>query len=139
MNAPTASNQSQDQGSFLAYLLLVVLPIAFGAAIYLFFRDSNILVFRLFDVLGVSIPNRFDPGRLGNSILGSLPDGLWVFAFGSWMRLIWRRHWFWCNLPICMAIGSEVGQLIQVVPGTFDFLDVFFYSLGHLLSKRVGK
>jgi hypothetical protein len=119
-----------------AYLLLVVLPIVTGSVIYVLFRDSNILLFVVFDPLGLWTPTRFDPGRLANTILCSLPDGLWVFAFASWMRLIWGRHWFWCNLPICIGIGSEIGQLFELVPGTFDFLDVQFYSLGHLLSQR---
>jgi hypothetical protein len=139
MHAPNASNQRQHSGSIREYLLLVVFPVAFGSAIYLMFRDSNILAFRLFDVLGVSLPNRFDPGRVVNPVLCSLPDGLWVFAFASWMRLIWSRHGFWCNLPACIALGSEIGQLFQVVPCTFDVLYVMFYSLGHLLSQRVGK
>jgi hypothetical protein len=139
MHSPNPRYQTQNSGSVRAYLLLVVSPLAFGSAIYLMFRDSNILAFRLFDVLGISLPNRFDPGRLANPVACSLPDGLWVFAFASWMRLIWSQHWFWCNLPCCIALGSEIGQLFQVVPGTFDVLDVLFYSLGHLLSRRVGK
>ena len=139
MHAPNASNQRQGNGSICEYLLLVVFPVAFGSAIYLVFRDSNILAFRLFDAFGVSPLNRLDPGRVANPVLCSLPDGLWVFAFASWMRLIWGQHWFWCNLPACIALGSEIGQLFQVVPGTFDVLDVLFYSLGHLLSQRVGK
>ncbi len=70
------------------YVWCVALPIVFGAAIYIWFRDSNILVFRLFDALGISLPDRLDPGSLANPIFCSLPDGLWVFAFASWMRLI---------------------------------------------------
>jgi hypothetical protein len=139
MHAPNASNQRQGNGSICEYLSLVVFPVAFGSAIYLMCRDSNILAFRLFDAFGVSPPNRLDPGRVANPVLCSLPDGLWVFAFASWMRLIWSRHWFWCNLPACMALGSEIGQLYQIIPGTFDLLDVLFYSLGHLISQRVRK
>lgn len=119
--------------------MLVFFPVAFGSAIYLMFRDSNILVFRLFDTMGVSLPNRIHLESVANPILCSLPDGLWVFAFASWMRLIWSRNWFWCNLPVCIAIGSEVGQLYQIVPGTFDIFDILFYSLGHLISQRVRK
>jgi len=118
------------------YVWCVALPIVFGAAIYIWFRDSNILVFRLFDALGISLPDRLDPGSLANPIFCSLPDGLWVFAFASWMRLIWGRHWFWCNLPVSLATGSEIGQLFHLVPGTFDVLDVLFYSIGHALSQR---
>jgi hypothetical protein len=118
------------------YVLYVVLPIVLGAATYLVFRDSNILIFRLFDALGTPLPNRIATGSIANPIFCSLPDGLWVFAFASWMRLIWGRHWFWCNLPICLALGSEIGQFFKIVPGTFDLLDVLFYSIGHVLSQR---
>ena len=139
MHAPNASNPRQDSVRVREYLVLVVFPVAFGSAIYLMFRDPNIQAFRLLNVLGASPPNRFDPGRVANPVLCSLPDGLWVFAFASWMRLIWSQHWFWCNLPACIALGSEVGQLYQIIPGTFDLLDVLFYSLGHLISQRVRK
>lgn len=136
MHAPNAINQRPDDSTVRGYLLLVVLPIAIGSAIYVGFRDSNILVFRLFDALGIYLPERLDPGSLANPIFCSLPDGLWVFAFASWMRLIWGRHWFWCNLPLSLALGSEIGQLFHIVPGTFDVLDILFYSNGHALSKR---
>ncbi len=136
MHAPNAFDHRQIGFLVRTFCLYVVLPIVSGSAIYLVFRDSNILVFRLFDALGIYLPERLDPGSLANPIFCSLPDGLWVFAFASWMRLIWGRHWFWCNLPVSLALGSEIGQLFHIVPGTFDVLDIFFYSIGHALSQR---
>jgi hypothetical protein len=136
MPLPNAIGRRHIEFPVRTYVLYVVLPIVFGSAIYLVFRDSNILIFRLFDALGISLPNRITTGSIANPILCSLPDGMWVFAFASWMRLIWGRHWFWCNLPVSLALGSEIGQLFQIVPGTFDLLDVLFYSIGHVLSQR---
>ena len=30
-------------------------------------------------------------------------------------------------MPVSLAVGAEVGQLIKVVPGTFDLMDIAGY------------
>jgi len=65
-----------------------------------------------------------------------IPDLLWAFSFFSLLSSL--------NLPgnnstprliLCFLVSLifEIGQ-IGLIPGTFDFLDIFSYSAGILLS-----
>ena len=121
----------------LTFTLHVALPIAIGAAIYLFFRTTSLLVFEwlravsLFELTltargllsGISLPNW---------LLYSLPDGLWVYAVTSWMILIWDRNppLPWLFVGVALGVGGEFGQAIAIVPGTYQHLDMLFYIAG---------
>lgn len=70
--------------------------------------------------------------------LFSLPDGLWIFSYTSLVLLIWRNkinreNFFWIAIIPILIILSELGQLFNIVPGTFDLIDVLLYSLGAIL------
>jgi hypothetical protein len=73
-------------------------------------------------------------------ILYSLPDGLWVYAFTSLMGCIWFRaprssaKLFWTLLPASMAVVAEIGQGFRLVPGTFDWADMFSYLAAWALA-----
>jgi len=66
-------------------------------------------------------------------VLYSLPDALWVYSFTFLMQSVWFLHpksygrTFWILLPVSLAVGAEVGQLLKVVPGTFDLMDIAGY------------
>jgi hypothetical protein len=125
----------------LAFTFHVAFPIAIGAAIYLLFRTTSLLVFEwlravsLFELTlaarrllsGISLPKW---------LLYSLPDGLWVYAVTSWMILIWDRNppLLWLFVGVALGVGGEVGQAISIVPGTFQHLDVIFYVAGFLAA-----
>jgi hypothetical protein len=71
-------------------------------------------------------------------ILFSLPDGLWIFSYVSLMLFIWQnsvsiKNIFWISIIPILAIGSEIGQLFGLVPGTFDFADLLLYLFGMTL------
>lgn len=70
--------------------------------------------------------------------LYSLPDGLWIFSYISLMLYIWQnsisfKNISWILIIPILAIGSEIGQLLGLVSGTFDFADLVFYILGMTL------
>ena len=50
------------------------------------------------------------------------------------MLIIWNRTVPWIFAPVILAVGSEIGQLIGTVPGTYDNLDVVFYIGAFLLA-----
>ena len=67
------------------------------------------------------------------AVLYSAPDGAWAYAMTACFARMWRNEPLhsllaWALLGPALAIGSEVGQALGVVPGTFDFWDLFFYS-----------
>jgi hypothetical protein len=76
--------------------------------------------------------------------LFSLPDGLWVFSFVSILMLTWdniitRHNFLWIiGVPI-LVIFSELGQINNFVPGTFDIIDLLFYIFGFLVPLFLFK
>jgi glycopeptide antibiotics resistance protein len=76
--------------------------------------------------------------NLPDVILYALPDGLWLFSYVSLMLYLWKNevkhenlHWI-LSIPI-ISIISEFGQIIKIVPGTFDITDLIMYLLGTFL------
>jgi len=73
-----------------------------------------------------------------NWFLYSLPDGLWLFSYLSVLLVVWdnvisKHNIHWLLLVPMVAIFSEIGQLFEIVPGTFDIFDLIFYLLGTVL------
>lgn len=124
-------------------LLLVchVLSLLTGGLLYVIFRADTLRMFEWFELARLdffvyALRDSFGgySESLPNWILFSLPDGLWVFSFVTLMLLIWDTltlnslKWF-ITVPL-FAFGSEIGQLLNLLPGTFDSLDLTFYALG---------
>jgi hypothetical protein len=130
----------------LLWFANVILPLIFGSAIYVFFRSTHLRVFRWIAI--VAAPDQVMHARntlaqlapnVPEWILFSLPDSLWVYSFTSFMALVWResgsnRKSHWLILPFICAVASEFGQLVDIIPGTYDNLDVLLYSFAALIS-----
>lgn len=68
----------------------------------------------------------------------SLPDALWLMAFGLFLQLIWinetkRIRIIWTVVPCSVAVLWELFQATHHVNGTFDLVDLIFYFLTTLL------
>ncbi|MBF4515505.1 hypothetical protein IRZ71_04090 [Flavobacterium sp. ANB] len=116
-----------------------------GSLIYILFRTSSLRMFSWFESLNLlsfikAIRNRTTiyTNDLSDLILFSLPDGLWLFSYISLMLYLWKNEVKYENLlwifsiPI-ISIMSELGQIIKIVPGTFDITDLAMYLLGTFL------
>lgn len=122
------------------FLTLIV-----GGLIYISFRVDSLVMFRWF--CSFSLKNLIDSLRemtlvyksfLPDWLLYSLPDGLWVFSYVSLILLLWDNELsglniFWIFLMPILAIASELGQLLNLIPGTFDIIDLIFYILGTIM------
>lgn len=114
-----------------------------GGLIYLFFRPESLLLFSWADHLGLSsslenirtLSLPLAP-KLGDWVLFSLPNGLWVISFallalgvcgdkGQNAMLVLA----WTSLLCLIAIASEALQYTGTVPGTFDWNDILAYGL----------
>ncbi len=116
-----------------------------GSLIYILFRTSNLKMFSWFEELKILsfINNLRDStlnysNNLPNIILYSLPDGLWLFSYISFILLLWKNeikneNLFWILIIPLISLVSELGQLTNFVPGTFDFSDLLVYFLGTIL------
>jgi hypothetical protein len=117
-------------------LLSAFLALVVGAVIYLAWRS------------GLEI-HRLDIGWLrafGNAhpapawISGSLPDGLWQFAFTLVVAEIWRsqpwdaRKLVFVGVPALAGVGIELLQRVHVFAGTFDWTDVALSLAGSAVA-----
>ena len=117
----------------------------FGGFIYILFRQDSLKMFSWFESVNLSnsiselrlftLPLSF---HLPDWFLYSLPDGLWLFSYISLLLVIWsnvisKQNIHWVLLVPLIAIFSEIGQLIKLVPGTFDLVDLGFYLSGTIL------
>lgn len=124
---------------------MIILTLIWGGAIYLLFREKNLLMFKwisylkleylITDIRGAP----FLKFKIPNWALYSLPDGLWLFSFTSTILLIWKNkinshNIIWLTLIPLIAIVSELGQAIHVINGTFDYFDLLSYLSGSLIS-----
>jgi hypothetical protein len=122
-----------------------IATLVFGTLIYMAFRCENLIVFSWLDKLYLTkavYQLRFYTDTLNiilpNWFLFSLPDGLWVFSYVSFILYIWNnklnsQNIFWILFIPFIAIVLEFGQYFKIISGTFDLNDLIFYSLGTVL------
>jgi hypothetical protein len=130
------------------FILVIKEPFQYlilGLGIYVFFRSSQVYFNNWllnqkigFDLqwvrtytlqLGTFLPDWF---------LFSLPDGLWLLSFCLLMKSLWgqdnkRMLWFWTLILPVVSLFWEIGQSIKIISGTFDFIDLLFYSIVTLI------
>lgn len=116
-----------------------------GSLIYILFRTSNLKMFAWFEKLNILqtiITLRNFTAKYSNNlpeiILYSLPDGLWLFSYVSLTLFLWeneikQENFIWIFIVPIISILSEIGQIVNIVPGTFDFSDLLMYLLGTIL------
>ena len=129
------------------YLLFchVIIPITFGGIIYLLFRADSLMMFRWADTIGIK--SVLDDIRVYcttiqmenlNWFFFSLPNGLCVYSFTSFMLIVWglkfsRHSIFWISIGPLLASCGEIGQAFGIVRGTFDPADLILCLIGSFL------
>lgn len=124
----------------------VFLPLLAGLSIYMFFRAQSLIIFDWFASAGLSghvellrvqstTLNDFIPGF----VIFSLPDALWVYSLTSLMLIIWNgsggtSRLIWISLGLVLGAGAEVGQLLGLVRGTFDAVDLLLCTVAPAAS-----
>ena len=119
---------------------------------YLAMRTEGLLMFEWIDMLGLSdLIFQIRYGLEGfvvstpDWILFSFPDGCWVWSMTAFFTMIWYEETRKIGLAYILTgpvlgIGSELGQFVGLVPGTFDAVDLWcmlFGSLGGYFSTTV--
>ena len=115
------------------YGLASLVSLILGMGIYLFFRNTNmLLIFEWLPQLRVFKGEYFTIERsiFGSFFLFNLPDALWFLSGIFFLRFIWFHNFKEQNVYLlCFyLLGAvfEISQLSDNIPGTFDFLDLFF-------------
>lgn len=76
----------------------------------------------------------------------SLPQGLWVFSYTLIIGIIWNGapkllQWIWMSTAIILAIGWETLQYLNVLSGSFCWMDLSLglagFGLAMLLINKI--
>ena len=128
-----------------------VIALILGSLIYLCFRSDTLLMFQWLDstliksFVSLLRQNTIPFSKyLPHWMLYSLPDGLWLFSYVTILRQVWgyrlsKQNIFWVIFIPGIAIASEIGQMVEIVPGTYDVLDLVCYFLGFFVPIIVCK
>ena len=117
-----------------------------GMLIYLLFRSfDNMVLFAWMPkpafLETVLIPLK--PSIFSNFLRYYLPDILWFLSGILFLRFIWfdrikiQKAYLWCFYGVGLVI--EICQLSDNVPGTFDWLDLFFMFIAAFTESLVYK
>lgn len=126
------------------YKGLVLLCLTVCALIYIFFRPEGSLINI---VINLFVPETFLTFKekvrtalpLPESIIYSLPGGLWVFSATMVARNLQlnifnkRIHLEW--LPMLFALWLELLQYGSLLKGRFDWVDIWYVLVLGLLAK----
>jgi len=131
-----STNHGKIQFSFrFYYFILALLSLFLGMSIYLFFRNSNLLIWSI--VPKPAFVNLWNMPLIAKKdvlsvVVYSGPDALWLLSGIFILRFIW----FFERKPQMVYIASfyliaafwAVGSFFGAIPGTFDFIDLLVMS-----------
>jgi len=116
-----------------------------GMGIYLFFRNTNMLLFKWLPKLQI-FKDVYIPVKQSvyTSIFKyNLSDTLWFLSGIFFLRFIWFFKFKEQNLYLLcfylMGFIFEISQLSDSIPGTFDFLDLLFLGITALIEGLLYK
>ena len=134
-------------------LFLILFPLFLGIGIYLLYRSRNLFYFKLIHSTFLSKPvlHIRDFAKLYRKMFStwvvySLPDGLWLFSFGA--ALLVDRIFYFYDFVVFTSIyiGMIALEFLQLyfgghgsVIGTFDTMDIFFFTLVYLSIVLISK
>jgi len=126
------------------YCIMSIISLFLGFGIYVFFRNSNMLVFNLLPKLeflnSIYIPIKH---TFFNSIfLYNFPDVLWFLSGLLFIRYLWFNNKLQNIYIKCfygIAIIIETSQLNKNIYGTFDVLDLLFMGMTAFVESLLYK
>ena len=133
---------------FLLHISIWIKPLFYlgsGGLLYILFRSECLMVNRwvlsnqygsIFKIIRIQTFQKLE--SIPKWMIYSLPDALWLMAFGLFLQLIWinetkRIRIIWTVVPCSVAVLWELFQATHHVNGTFDLVDLIFYFLTTLL------
>jgi len=128
------------------YIITGVCSLLVGSIFYLAFRPLSLTMFHWTDAMGLTsgvlfFRKTFSPlfGTLPSWAIYSAPFALYVLSYMLLIQATWlpktsrgQSLWFWW-IPL-VSFVAELGQLIEVTPGTFDWIDLSVLTIVVLLG-----
>lgn len=128
-------------------IILGVVFLACGCAIYLLFRSKSLNIYQWCMVLGLaemidSLRYAVQDWSMAEWVRFSLPDGLYCAAYILITDAIWHNDnspfkYIIISLVPLVTISSEVLQYLGLVKGTFDLYDLICYSLPPVIYMTI--
>ena len=122
------------------YGLASLVSLVLGMLIYLFFRNTNMLIFAWIPQLDflkdIYIP--LEHSIITSMFLYNLPDALWFLSGIFFIRFLWfgkykeQKVYLFCFYIIGAVF--EISQLSTNIPGTFDWLDLLFMGIAAFIE-----
>ena len=124
-------------------LIVGISALIFGAFIYIFVRVDTHISKIVCDFFGISIANQVPILCNWDFVRYYLPDALWAFSLASFVQVILSEFAYSKIISGLIAISCGVAweffQLLNVVSGTGDLMDVLMYLLAGLLSIYINR
>lgn len=116
------------------FFLSVFIPLLVGGLIYFWTRSHSLPFLYWIDKAFSLKPVR--KLQFPDWVTFHLPDGLWTFAFCSFILIIWRRRIDKQSL-LWLIVSFLVAIVLELTIGTFDFKDLWFIIAGGLLAVAI--
>lgn len=124
-------------------LVLACISLVVGGFIYILFRSTDLLMFNMFNSMGLDMlilesRQYVADFELSSFWIYSLPDGLWLYSLLLLLYVIWRDQnsvgtLVMSFMVIATVIMTEVLQHFNILNGTGDLFDVLAYCFFSLL------
>lgn len=124
-------------------VLTALVALFFGGLVYIVFRRESLLMFNWFYELGlkdiiIGLRQEYGQMNLLEWVRYNMPAALWLFSYLFIIDSIWEdnnnpKYRFFILILPTIAVVSEIMQFFEILPGTFDLLDVAGYLLATLL------
>lgn len=121
----------------------MIFPITIGGYIYILYRPLHLIMFKAIEEVHLMnivlwLRKYSEKIILPEFVLYSLPDAIWMYSFNyfllTYLKTEKRKRNFCSFISFIFVIGSELGQFIGLVRGTYDLNDLLAYTLGFILS-----
>ena len=124
----------------------VLAPLTLGVLVYFVFRAPEVRLFAWAHALGLDAATaalRAATSALRahvpQTLVGSIPDFAWAYAFGSALGIVWQSHqgWAaraWLTLGLAVTLSLELGQALRIIEGVFDWVDLIAMAGGYWLG-----
>lgn len=121
------------QGIF-EFCIKVILPLLFGALIYIIYRPSNLLMFDWLKFLGLSdihysirLSVNQHINKIPEWVIYALPDGLWVLSYTFLMNIIWTNEQRilkvqFVSFGLVFSLSLEFGQYFNIISGSLGLI-----------------
>lgn len=139
--------KEQKHRKYILIVSFIILPLLIGFLIYAFGRSKllimNIMIYNsvfgsFFQSMEQFIITKIPTNEF---VKYSLPDGLWLFAFGNALMLFRKYIWNSFKLYIKIFFVTIIVEVLQIIfepIGTFDVNDILAYFFAFILSSTLS-